>query len=36
MLASQEIWQVSLLVSNADKPLPPGALAILRRQSVGQ
>ncbi|MDR3793719.1 MAG: cytochrome c [Terracidiphilus sp.] len=36
MLASQEIWQVSLLVSNADKPLPPGALAILRCQSVGQ
>lgn len=29
-LSSKEIWQVSLLLANADKPLPPAALQILR------
>jgi mono/diheme cytochrome c family protein len=33
ILSDNEIWQVSLLVANADKPLPPGAIAILRPQS---
>jgi len=28
-LSSTEIWQVSLLLANADKPLPPAALQIL-------
>ncbi|MDR3724159.1 MAG: cytochrome c [Terracidiphilus sp.] len=35
MLSSQEIWQVSLLVAGADKPLPPAALKILRPQPGG-
>jgi mono/diheme cytochrome c family protein len=30
MLTDTEIWQVSLLLANADKPLPPAALEILR------
>jgi mono/diheme cytochrome c family protein len=30
MLTDTEIWQVSLLVANADKPLPPAAVGILR------
>ena len=30
MLSPTQIWQVSLLLANADKPLPPGALAIVR------
>jgi mono/diheme cytochrome c family protein len=29
VLTDREIWQVTLLLANADKPLPPGALAIL-------
>ena len=29
-LSETQIWQVSLLLANADKPLPPGALQILR------
>ena len=29
-LTDTEIWQVSLLLANADKPLPPAALQILR------
>jgi mono/diheme cytochrome c family protein len=32
-LTEQEIWQVSLLLANADKPLPPAALMILRPQA---
>lgn len=28
-LSETEMWQVSLLLANADKPLPPGALEIL-------
>ena len=30
MLTDTEIWQVSLLLANADKPLPPAAVEILR------
>jgi len=29
-LNETQIWQVSLLLANADKPLPPGAIAIVR------
>jgi mono/diheme cytochrome c family protein len=29
LLTDLEIWQVSLLLANADKPLPPAAIAIL-------
>jgi mono/diheme cytochrome c family protein len=29
-LTDTEIWQVSLLLANADKPLPPAALQLLR------
>jgi thiosulfate dehydrogenase len=29
-LTDTEIWQLSLVLANADKPLPPDALAILR------
>jgi mono/diheme cytochrome c family protein len=29
MLSEPEMWQVSLLLANADKPLPPAAVAIL-------
>ncbi|MGA2806648.1 MAG: cytochrome c [Terracidiphilus sp.] len=30
VLTETEMWQVSLLLANADKPLPPAALMILR------
>jgi hypothetical protein len=30
VLTDTEIWQVSLLLANADKPLPPAAVGILR------
>ena len=30
VLTDSEIWQVSLLLANADKPLPPAAVEILR------
>ena len=33
VLSDTEIWQVSLLLANADKPLPPAALSILLGQS---
>ena len=29
MLTDTQMWQVSLLLANADKPLPPAALDIL-------
>jgi mono/diheme cytochrome c family protein len=29
VLSDNEIWQVSLLLSNANKPLPPAALELL-------
>ena len=30
ILSETEMWQVSILLANADKPLPPAALTILR------
>ena len=33
-LTDTEMWQVSLLLANADKPLPPAALSILRGEGV--
>jgi thiosulfate dehydrogenase len=30
VLSDTEMWQVSLLLANADKPLPPAALALLK------
>ena len=30
VLSEKEMWQVSLLLANADKPLPPSALALLK------
>lgn len=34
VLTENQMWQVSLLVANADKPLPPAALAILHGQAT--
>jgi mono/diheme cytochrome c family protein len=34
MLTDTEIWQVSLLLANADKPLPPAVVEILRGESL--
>lgn len=34
VLTETEMWQVSLLLANADKPLPPGAVAILRGETA--
>ncbi len=31
VLSETEMWQVSVLLANADKPLPPGALALLKQ-----
>jgi thiosulfate dehydrogenase len=33
-LSSNEVWQVSLLLTNADKPLPPAALEIVHPQGA--
>ena len=33
-LTNTEIWQVSILLANADKPLPPAALSLLRGESA--
>jgi hypothetical protein len=33
-LTLDEMWQVSLLLANADKPLPPEALLLLRGEAV--
>jgi mono/diheme cytochrome c family protein len=30
VLSENQMWQVSLLLANADKPLPPSAVEILR------
>jgi mono/diheme cytochrome c family protein len=35
VLTDAEMWQVTLLLANADKPLPPGALEILRGTAAG-
>jgi mono/diheme cytochrome c family protein len=36
VLSDQQIWQVSLLLANADKPLPPEVVAIVHEQTSGQ
>ncbi len=36
ILTDQEIWQVTLLLANADKPLPPAALDILKGKAATQ
>lgn len=36
VLTEIQMWQVSLLLANADKPLPPGAVAILNGESASQ
>ena len=33
-LSESQIWQVSLLLANADKPLPPAVLAIVRGEQA--
>ena len=35
ILTPTEVWQVSLLLANADKPLPPAALDLLRGAEPG-
>jgi mono/diheme cytochrome c family protein len=35
-LTDNEIWQISLLLSNADKPLPPAAINILRGKKIAE
>jgi mono/diheme cytochrome c family protein len=34
VLTDTEMWQVSVLLANADKPLPPAALAILNGETL--
>jgi mono/diheme cytochrome c family protein len=34
LLTDTQMWQVSLLLANADKPLPPAALAILHGEAL--
>jgi hypothetical protein len=34
VLTETQMWQVSQLLANADKPLPPAALEILRGESA--
>ncbi len=34
LLSDQEMWQVSVLLANADKPLPPAALTILHGEPL--
>jgi hypothetical protein len=34
VLSETQMWQVSLLLANADKPLPPAALALLSPDSA--
>jgi hypothetical protein len=34
VLTDTEIWQVSLLLANANKPLPPAALTLLHEQAA--
>jgi mono/diheme cytochrome c family protein len=31
VLNQTQMWQVSLLLANADKPLPPGVLTLLKQ-----
>jgi hypothetical protein len=34
VLTDTQMWQVSLLLANADKPLPPAALSILHGEAA--
>ena len=34
LLTETQMWQVSLLLANADKPLPPAAVAILKGETA--
>ena len=34
VLTETQMWQVSLLLANADKPLPPGAIAVLNGETA--
>jgi hypothetical protein len=36
VLSEHAMWQVSLLLSQADKPLPPAALDLLSGEPTGQ
>ena len=36
VLSETQMWQVSLLLANADKPLPPGAVAVLNGETAPQ
>ena len=36
VLTETQMWQVSLLLANADKPLPPAALALLNGETADQ
>jgi mono/diheme cytochrome c family protein len=36
LLTETQMWQVSLLLANADKPLPPAAVAILTGETAAQ
>ena len=35
VLSETEMWQVSILLANADKPLPPDVVSILKGQTAG-
>jgi len=34
LMTNDEMWEVTLLLSNADKPLPPAAVSILKGEAV--
>ena len=36
VMTDTQLWQVSLLLANADKPLPPGAVAVLNGETTTQ
>jgi len=36
LLTETQMWQVTLLLANADKPLPPAAVAILKGETAAQ
>jgi len=36
VLTETQMWQVSLLLANADKPLPPAAVAVLNGETANQ
>jgi thiosulfate dehydrogenase len=36
VMSETQMWQVTLLLANADKPLPPGAVAVLNGETTSQ